>query len=84
MFESNVAIIKTECIAGSRGCVICKHQLSQQISKKLEPIRERRDVYAQNLQGVKELVFEGTKKARVLATETLAAVKEKMHLNYEQ
>ena len=43
--KEEVEKICEECKAGKRGCVSCKKQLSQNIVKTLEPIREKRKYY---------------------------------------
>ncbi len=52
------------------------------IAKTLSPIREKRLFYEKNPDLVMKILLEGTQKARVLATQTLAKVKENMHLHY--
>lgn len=56
--------------------------LAESIIEKLKPVREKRKQYEDNPKIVEEILFEGTKKARVVASETLKKVKEKMFLNY--
>ncbi len=83
MFASNTQEIKSECQAGTRGCVFCKKQLSQTITETLNPIYEKRLSYQKDLQSVKELVFEGTQKAKIIAAQTLKQVKNAMQINYQ-
>lgn len=71
-----------ECKAGSRGCVACKKQLAKNISKYLEPIREKRNYYEAHPELVDEILIEGTKKARLRAKETMDKVKEAMKIDY--
>jgi len=59
-----------------------KPLLAEAIIKKLKPIREKRAYYEKNQKVVEEILFEGTKKARNLAKQTLAKVKEKMCIDY--
>lgn len=59
-----------------------KPLLAEAIIKKLKPIQEKRAYYDQNPKLVEEILIAGTKKARILAQETLAKVKEKMFINY--
>jgi len=56
--------------------------LAESIIEKLKPIREKRKQYEDNPKIVEEILFDGTKKARAVAIETLKKVKEKMFLNY--
>lgn len=47
----------------------------------LTPIREKRKYYENNPQIAREILIEGTKKARIVVQQTLSVVKEKMKLN---
>jgi len=75
-------IVESECKSGARGCVACKAQLAENIIKFLAPIQEKRHYYESHPEIVKDIIMEGTKKARIVAAETLHQVKEKMFLNY--
>ncbi len=69
--------IEAECRSGSRGCVACKKELAGTINHFLEPMQtEYSDAY------LLQVLLEGTKKARVVARETLARVKRAMKLDY--
>jgi tryptophanyl-tRNA synthetase len=46
----------------------------------LEPIRQKRRELESNLGYVNDVLAEGAKRARVRAQETMAMVREKMHL----
>ncbi len=70
--------VKAECCAGSRGCADCKRQLGGIINEKFAPIRERRRYYEQNPNEVKEIIAQGSARARAKASETLAQVREIM------
>lgn len=74
--------VESECKNGSRGCVVCKNQLADNIIKFLAPIQEKRHHYESHPEIVDKIIMEGTAKAREVAKETLRQVKEKMFLNY--
>ncbi len=80
LFSENLELIASECRAGGRGCVMCKRELAANINAKLEPIREKRAKLESN--EILEILFDGTKKARTVARETLDLVKQHMHLDY--
>ena len=82
MFSSHLETISSECRAGTRGCVACKHELISSVNDFLEPFRARRAELELRPNDVLEILFEGTKKARAVARETLVLVKERMHLDY--
>ena len=56
--------------------------LADAIIEKLKPIKEKRLYYEKHPKIVEEILFEGTKKAKERAKQTLEKVKEKMFLNY--
>ncbi len=80
--QSEYENICEECRKGKRGCVDCKKQLIKSINAELGPIREKRKYYDENPKLVKEILMEGTSKARIIAKETMKNVKEAMKLNY--
>ena len=49
--------------------------LAEAIIKKLKPIKEKREYYEKNLKSVEKILFDGTKKAQIIAKQTLATVK---------
>ena len=83
LFSKNeVKSICEECKMGARGCVACKKQLIKNITEHLAPIREKRHYYEERPEEVKEILEEGTKKARKEAKSTMEKVKEAMKLDY--
>jgi len=78
----DLKIVESECKSGARGCVACKNQLADNIIKFLAPIQEKRHYYEAHPEIVDKIIKEGTTKARIVASETLRQVKEKMFLNY--
>ncbi len=72
--------IETECRAGQIGCVACKKKLTLKIDELLEPMRERRANYTEDM--VKDILFTGTKKAHSVALATMDEVREAMKINY--
>jgi len=75
-----VETIAYECRRALRGCVECKEQLARGINIALEPFRQRRAELAARPQYVEEVIADGASRAKVIATETLREVKEKMGL----
>jgi tryptophanyl-tRNA synthetase len=68
--------------AGTIGDVECKRKLIDVLVEMLEPMRQRRLQYEQDLHHVKKLLQDGTEKANVVAEATLVSAKEKMHQRY--
>lgn len=74
--------IEDSCKKGGIGCVACKKRLADTINALLEPMRERRAKYEANPKLVDEILMAGTERARAVAKETLAQVREAMKINY--
>ncbi|MGL4737663.1 MAG: tryptophan--tRNA ligase [Cellulosilyticaceae bacterium] len=68
------------CRQGKMGCMACKKQLTQNINELLDPMRSRRAYYEAHLDEVKEMINEGSKRARLIGSETVAQAREAMHL----
>ena len=75
-----VDTVYEECTTAKRGCVDCKQHLAKGINKYLEPFRERRRNYEAQPRLVQDLLADGAKRAKVIAEQTLAEVREKMGL----
>ena len=80
--EENNNKICSECKKGERGCVQCKRELIDAMKNFLEPIREKRKHYVEHPEEVKQILEEGTAKAKAKATETVKNVKKAMKLDY--
>lgn len=74
--------IEVNCRQGSIGCADCKNVLFNQLNELLTPMRERRNKYSNNMPLVTEILYEGTKKARAVAQDTMREVREAMRINY--
>ncbi len=80
--KDEVKKICEECKAGKRGCVACKKQLIENIIKALTPIREKRKYYEQRPEELRQILMDGTQRAREQAKETMKKVKKAMKLDY--
>ncbi len=78
--EADLAEIERTCRSGELGCVVDKKALADNLNKALEPIREKRRQLAGDLDYVNDVLVDGAKRARQRAQETMALVREKMHL----
>ncbi len=78
--EADRAVIDRTCRTGELGCVADKKHLADNINKALEPIRAKRRELEQNISYVNDVLEEGANRARARAQETMALVREKMHL----
>ena len=68
--------IDRDCRSAAIGCVDCKKIMAENLLLGLSPIRERRKELESDTQRVKEIVDASNKKARTIARETMAEVKD--------
>ncbi|HUP26862.1 MAG TPA: tryptophan--tRNA ligase [Chloroflexia bacterium] len=68
--------------AGGIGDVAVKRSLVKALNDFLEPIRERRAPYESKPEYVREVMMEGTRKARRAGDETMRRVREAMKIDY--
>ena len=80
--KENNEKICSECKKGARGCVQCKKELIEAMNNFLNPIREKRKYYEQHPEIVKEILDNGTKKAKEKAEKQMKKVKQAMKINY--
>ncbi len=80
--KDEVEEVEADCRGGKIGCVQCKKKLSDRLNGLLEPMRERRQVYLERPDLVKDILQEGTKKAHKVAKETMLEVRSAMKINY--
>lgn len=69
-----------QCRQGTLGCVECKKELAVALNNLLDPIRDRRTKAEKA--PLRQYLEEGTAKAREVGQQTLAAVRQAMHLEY--
>ncbi len=72
--------IDKNCRSGALGCVDCKLRCATKISDMLAPIIEKRKYYEQRLDEVKNILIAGENRARIIAQQTMAEVRETMKL----
>jgi tryptophanyl-tRNA synthetase len=80
--KEKVQELKAQYRKGGLGDVKIKRYLNDVLQAKLQPIRERREAFAQDRGAVLEMLKEGSLKAEAVAAQTLDEVKEAMGINY--
>ncbi len=78
--KAEVDELKNRYTKGTVGDIEVKEKLFTALNAFLAPIRDRHLYFEAHVAEVEEILHEGTKKTRTLVQETLAEVKEKMHL----
>ena len=80
--KAEVDDLKTRYRAGKVGDVEVKTKLARALNTYLDPIRERRAAMLADPVGLRDIVVEGSKRARAVAKETLGRVREAMKITY--
>jgi len=74
--EGEVEEINRECRKAGIGCVDCKRKLAANLNQHLMPFRARRAELAQDPSFVHDVLEDGAKRAKMIATETMSEVRE--------
>jgi tryptophanyl-tRNA synthetase len=75
--------LKERYRAGKVGDVEVKTKLAAALNRHLEPIRERRTEALARPEHLKEVLFEGSKRARNVAEETMGRVRDAVKVSYK-
>ena len=74
--------LKERYRSGKVGDVEVKIKLANALNAHLEPIRERRAALLSNPNTIRDILHDGSARARVIAVETMARVRDAMKLSY--
>jgi len=72
--------LERTCRAAKVGCVACKRRLADVLVERMRPLYEKRKHYEDNPGLVREILADGASRARAVARETLAEVREAMKI----
>jgi tryptophanyl-tRNA synthetase len=75
---NTVEHVATQCRTAGWGCIDCKKVLAESMEAELVPIRRRADELARDSQLVDDALDAGAARCRVLARETMDAVRDRM------
>jgi tryptophanyl-tRNA synthetase len=78
--DEQLAHVNVECRRAGIGCIDCKKILSGNVQEKLGPIAEKSAYYDSRLDEVKEILLEGSRRARDVAARTMEEVREAMRI----
>jgi tryptophanyl-tRNA synthetase len=79
---SEVDELKARYRTGKVGDVEVKTKLANALNARLEPIRQRREAVLSKPDALKEILFEGSKRARTVAVGTMERVRDAMKIQY--
>jgi len=80
--KAEVEDLKSRYRAGKVGDVEVKTKLAAALNASLDPIRERRAAVLANPGRLREILFDGSKRARSVAVETMARVRDAVKISY--
>jgi tryptophanyl-tRNA synthetase len=80
--QAEVDDLKARYRAGKVGDVEVKTKLANALNRHLDPIRERRAAVLAKPDRLKDILFEGSKRARVVAAETMERVRAAVKIKY--
>lgn len=80
--NENLLAIEDDCRRGKLGCVACKKDMAERMVRFLEKISPYRDRYVGKEKLVEEILFEGSRKARLRAQATLSEARKAMRIDY--
>jgi tryptophanyl-tRNA synthetase len=75
-----IGMINTECRKAGIGCVDCKLRFAANLNNHLEPFRAKRADFASNPSFVQEVLDDGARRARAIAQQTMAEVRQAIAL----
>jgi tryptophanyl-tRNA synthetase len=80
--RDEVEDLKRRYREGKVGDVEVKTKLARALNERLDPIRERREAVLAHPARLKELLFDGSTRARAVASETMRRVREAVRVSY--
>lgn len=70
------------CRTAGIGCVDCKSVLLKNLLPRIEPLHQKRVTLEKDTRQVRDILLEGSRKARAVARETLRQVRQAMKIDY--
>ena len=70
------------CKGATIGCIDCKERLTGHLLERIQSIQERRPEFADRPDTVWDILREGSKRAREVAQQTMAEVRQAMKVAY--
>ena len=80
--ESTCEWVVEGCTKAKMGCIECKQPVIDAITDELMPMQERIAKYQADPELIKQIIHEGSEKARNVAKETMVEVREAMGITY--
>ena len=74
--------VRDGCASAGIGCIECKQPVIESVQRELAPMRDRAQSYIDDPTLVRNIIADGSERARALASETMRDVREVMGLDY--
>ncbi len=74
--------VREGCASAGIGCIECKQPVIESVQRELAPMRDRAQSYIDDPTLVRNIIADGSERARALASETMRDVREVMGLDY--
>ncbi|MCX7661748.1 MAG: tryptophan--tRNA ligase, partial [Candidatus Omnitrophica bacterium] len=74
--KDKVSEVEEWCTQAKKGCTDCKRKLAELLIEYLRPIQEKRKIFLKNKDEVKKILRTGKEKARSIAEDTIAEIKQ--------
>ncbi|MBF0102723.1 MAG: tryptophan--tRNA ligase [Desulfobacterales bacterium] len=78
--SQTVQEIDRDCRIAQIGCVACKKRMAKALISAIAPIHEKREYYLSRPDQVRDVFFQGTEKARNIAKQTMAEVRDAIRI----
>lgn len=76
--ESDLNILRDKYLKGGLGYKESKEMLLEEILSLVKPMRERREIYAKDLNSVRAILLDGAKKAKIIAERKMDIIRDKV------
>ncbi len=80
--KSTMDWVSDGCVKAKMGCIDCKQPIIDAINNELAPMQERIAKYQSDPELIRQIIFDGSERARNVARETMSEVREAMGISY--
>ena len=78
--QETIDLVNTECRRAGIGCFDCKKRVATAIIERTEPVRQKIEANLADVDGLKDVLMEGSTRARAVAADTLMEVRRAMKM----
>jgi tryptophanyl-tRNA synthetase len=78
--DATISLVNNECRQAGIGCFDCKKRVAEAMIQRIEPVREKIEGHLSRPDDLKNVLRDGSARARVVASETMADVRDAMKM----